>query len=76
MAQQIGADIYGMNYNEWVASKTRYFPTQGVSFYPATAGTQMIGTNIYGVIKSFLEEGQPEYMTNSLPATLATESNL
>lgn len=76
MAQQVSADIYGMNYNAWAASKYRSFPTQGVSFYPATPDTQMIGTNIYGVIKSFLEEGQPEYMTNSDPATLVTNSNL
>lgn len=75
MAQQVSMDVYGMNYNAWAASKIRTFPTQGVSFYPATEGTNMLGINIYGIIKNYLEAGQPEYMTNSTPAQLATLAN-
>ena len=75
MAEQVGADIYGMNYNAWAESKYRSFPTQGVSFYPPNDDTNMLGTNIYGVIKVYLEKDQPEYMTNSTPAQLVTLAN-
>lgn len=76
MAQQVGANIYGQQDNLWGQAYYRYFPTQGITMFPAPAGSQSIyGINLYGVIKLLTENGQPEYLTDKGTAQLATEAN-
>lgn len=76
MAQQISADIYGMNRSEWATSSLKSFPTQGISCYPPDPAIMMGGIYMMSVIKLFSEDGQPEYFSNSDPAELVTQSNM
>lgn len=77
MAQQIVANIYGMNYNMWGNSLRMGFPTQSISlFVPATGSISMYGIYLYGGIRALLEAGSPEYLTDKSFAQLATECNL
>lgn len=76
MSQQVGGNIYGMNNNLWGQGYYRYFPTQGITVFPAPVGSaSMYGINLYGVIKLLTENGQPEYLTDKAVAQLATEAN-
>lgn len=76
MTQQVGADIYGKNGNNWDLSVKRYFPTQGISIYPAPMNiTSLYGIYLLSVVKLLTEEGQPEYLTNKSVVQLATEAN-
>lgn len=77
MAQQVLADLYGMNYNMWGQMMQKTFPTQGVSFFTPAIGTvSYYGIYLYGGIIALLEQGQPEYLTTKSVVQLATESNL
>lgn len=77
MAQQVSAQVYGMNNNLWGAPQNMSFPTQGVRMFEPPAGTvSFYGIYLYGAIKALLEDGQPEYLTTKSYVVLAIESNL
>jgi len=77
MAQQVIANIYGMNTNMWANPSQIGFPTQGISiFVPQSGSVSMYGIYLYGGIRALLEVGSPEYFTDKPFAQLATECNL